>query len=77
MQKPENRKPKTKYRPLSPSLRGRLKRLAAEKGTNAAAALIGVHPQTYANVAAGLPAHRSTAALVERRLAEIDDGGAP
>jgi hypothetical protein len=66
----ENRTPKR--RALVAENRQRLTDLAADAGAAAAAALVGIHPQTYASLAAGFVAHRSTVALVERRLAELE-----
>lgn len=66
----EDRKPKR--RSLSPEDRQRLSYLARREGASGAAAIVGVHPQTYASLAAGFMAHRSTVALVERRLAELE-----
>lgn len=45
--------------------------LVEARGAAAAAALVGVHTQTLASLAAGFAAHRSTVGLVERRLAEL------
>jgi hypothetical protein len=69
MPKAENRKPGQHV--LGRTQRSRLRDLAADKGTAGAAALVGIHPQTYAGLVAGLPAHASTVALIERRLAEL------
>jgi hypothetical protein len=69
MTKAENQKPKRRV--LAPTLRKQLAQLATKQGTVAAAKLLGVHPQTLAAVLAGLPGHRSTVALVERRLVEL------
>lgn len=66
----EDRKPKR--RSLSPEDRQRLSDLAQREGAATAASLVGVHPQTYAALAAGFNAHRSTVALVERRLTELE-----
>ena len=74
--KTENRIPIR--RTLHPADRKRLADLAEAHSTAAAAALVGIHPQTYATLTAGIAAHRSTVALVERRLAEIAvDGREP
>ena len=61
-----------KRRSLSPEDRQRLSDLARRDGAATAAATVGVHAQTYAALAAGFNAHRSTVALVERRLAELE-----
>jgi hypothetical protein len=74
MSKTENRIPIRRI--LNPADRQRLAALAETQSTAAAAALVGIHPQTYASLAAGIAAHRSTVALVERRLAELTAGGA-
>jgi len=49
--------------------------LVEARGASAAAALVGVHTQTLASLAAGFAAHRSTVGLVERRLAELATEG--
>lgn len=59
-------------RSLTDQERHRLVDLAAQAGPAAAARLIGIHPQTYAALAAGFRGHRSTVALIERRLTEMD-----
>ena len=62
-------------RALDPSDRKRLAELAAGSGAAVAAARVGIHPQTFASLAAGFTAHRSTVALVERRLTELASEG--
>lgn len=70
MPKSEIRKP---GRVLERAQRKQLKQLADEHGTVAAAAIIGVHTQTYANLVAGLTSHASMVALVQRRLSELTE----
>jgi len=62
----------SKRHELAIEQRARLVELTRARGLRALAAQIGISPQTLASVAAGLRAHASTVALVERRLVELD-----
>lgn len=64
-----NRKSQTT---LSIIERRKLARLIEAHGLRPLAKIIGVHAQTLASAAAGIGTNRSTTALLQRRLAEID-----
>lgn len=64
----ETRNRKPRRRALPEPLRLRLIDLEAEVGLVDAAEHLGIHPQTYASLAAGFTANGSTVSLVEVRL---------
>jgi len=53
---------------LDPEQRLLLTQLIAERGLRPFAKVLGVHPQTLAVAAAGIPANRSTVALIQFHL---------
>lgn len=65
----ETRHQISRRRALPEPLRLRLIDLEREIGLVAAAEQVGIHPQTYAALAAGFTANGSTVSLVEVRLA--------
>lgn len=73
MSETENRIPIR--RAIGSAEREQIVALVEARGAAAAAALVGVHTQTLASLAAGFAAHRSTVGLVERRLAELATEG--
>jgi topoisomerase IA-like protein len=66
---------KARRRTLPEPLRLRLIDLEREIGLVAAAERVGIHPQTYAALAAGFGCNGSTVSLVEVRLEANKEGG--
>jgi len=63
---------KSRRRPLGVGDLRKLRGLVERDGVQAAATVLGVHPQTVTTLGCGLAANNSTVSYIERRLAELD-----